>query len=73
MHTILTVIQIASAVLLTIVILLQQRGTGLGSTFGGGGAVYRTKRGVEKFLFWGTIVLSFIFFGSILITIIWRF
>lgn len=69
----LTIIQIISAVLLIICVLLQQRGTGLGSAFGGGGAIYRTKRGVEKILFYGTIVLSIVFFASILTNIIWRF
>ena len=46
-----------------VAILLQARGTGLGVTFGGGGNVYRTKRGVEKKLFQLTILLSILFFG----------
>jgi protein translocase SecG subunit len=41
---------------------LQNRGTGLGSAFGGtGGGVYLTKRGLEKKLFVATIVLAVIF------------
>ena len=55
--------QIAVSVLLIAFILLQARGSGLGSTFGGEGNVYRTKRGLEKTLFRGTIVLSVAFFG----------
>jgi len=54
---------IAVSVLLMTCILLQSRGTGLGNTFGGEGNIYRTKRGLEKTLFRGTIGLSVIFFG----------
>lgn len=32
----------------TILILMQQRGAGLSSSFGGGGQVYLTRRGIEK-------------------------
>lgn len=38
-------------------ILLQNRAEGLGKMFGGGGEVFRTKRGLEKFLYVFTIVL----------------
>jgi protein translocase SecG subunit len=55
------VAQIIIAVVLMLAILLQNRGTGLGSAFGGGGGVYLTKRGVEKKLFIATIVLAVIF------------
>ena len=60
----LKIVQIASGVLLVVAVLLQQRGTGLGSTFGGEGGFYRTRRGIEKILLISTIVLSVIFFGS---------
>ena len=66
-----TIIQIVSAIALIIAILLQQRGTGLGSAFGGDSAVFRTKRGVEKTLFFGTIIFSILFFASIVAGIIW--
>jgi preprotein translocase subunit SecG len=62
-ETILNAAQAALAALVIICILLQARGTGLGSTFGGEGNVYRTKRGVEKRLFQVTIVLTILFFG----------
>jgi len=42
-------------------ILLQSRGAGLGSTFGGESAVYRSRRGIEKRLFQFTIVLAILF------------
>lgn len=59
----LNLIQIISAIILIAAILLQNKGTGLGAAFGGGGNVYRTKRGAEKILFWGTIALAMVFFG----------
>lgn len=62
-NTILSVAQVVLAVLLVASILLQARGTGLGSSFGGEGNVYRTKRGVEKRLFQATVVLAILFFG----------
>ncbi|MGQ9517223.1 MAG: preprotein translocase subunit SecG [Anaerolineae bacterium] len=43
-------------------ILLQIRGSSLSGLFGGDGAVYRTKRGVEKTLFNATIGVTILFF-----------
>ena len=70
MHKLITVIQIVSAILLMASILLQERGVGLGAAFGGEGSIYRTKRGVEKGIFIGTIVLAIIFFASALTSVI---
>ena len=42
-------------------VLLQARGAGLGSTFGGDSSVYRSRRGVEKRLFQFTIALAVLF------------
>lgn len=53
----LLIAQIIISVLLVILILLQQRGTALGSAFGGPGEVYSTRRGVQKKLMYGTVVL----------------
>ncbi len=60
---IIQVAQLVIAVLLIAAILMQNRGTGLSGVFGGSSGVYRTKRGVEKMLFTGTIVLAVLFFG----------
>jgi preprotein translocase subunit SecG len=57
----LIVLQIIIAIALTAVILLQAKGTGLGSTFGGQSQMYHTKRGVEKVVFTATIILAIIF------------
>lgn len=54
--TYLQVIQIIFAVSLVISILLQARGAGLGSVFGGTGTVFKTRRGIDRLLFRMTIV-----------------
>ena len=56
-------IHIGVAILLGTAILLQQKGAGLSTAFGGEGGFYRTKRGFEKVLFISTIVLAVLFFG----------
>lgn len=53
--------QIALSLLLVVTILLQQKGSGLGSSFGGSNMEYSTKRGAEKFLFRSSIVLTVLF------------
>jgi preprotein translocase subunit SecG len=55
--------QVVVSVLLIVAILLQNRGAGLGSAFGGSGGVYLTKRGLEKKLFIITIILAVLFFS----------
>lgn len=62
--------QIGVAVLLGTAILIQQKGTGLSSAFGGEGGFYRTKRGFEKILLWLTILLAALFIGIGIATII---
>ncbi|MCK5080939.1 MAG: preprotein translocase subunit SecG [Candidatus Moranbacteria bacterium] len=53
--------QLIISILLIGAVLLQNRGSGLSNTFGGGGGGFHTKRGVEKFLFTATIVLGTLF------------
>ena len=65
----LPIIQIILSVLLVVAILLQQRGSGLGSAFGGEGNVFRTKRGVEKILFYATIGVAVLFFANAILTV----
>jgi preprotein translocase subunit SecG len=67
---IIDIIQLVSAILLITVILFQNRGSGLGAAFGGQGNVYRTKRGLEKYLFFATIILSIIFLATALANVI---
>lgn len=63
-------IQIVLAILLVLVIVIQQKGTGLGGTFGGDLSFYRTKRGAEKLLFYVTITLITLFIISSIIGLI---
>jgi len=53
--TALRIVQVILAVFLSILILLQSRGQGLGSVFGGDGNVFQTRRGIELTLFKFTI------------------
>jgi preprotein translocase subunit SecG len=60
MQNILPFLQIGVAIILIILILVQQRGAALGSAFGqDGGGFYGTLRGAEKKIFWLTC-----FFGT---------
>ena len=72
MRTIINIVQIIISVLLIIGILMQQRGGGLSTVFGGDGSVYRTRRGVEKIVFIATIVLSVLFFLTAFLNIYLR-
>ncbi len=60
---ILTIIQVIVSIALIVFILLQERASGLGALGGGGGGgtPYQTRRGMERFIYWGTIALSIIF------------
>jgi preprotein translocase subunit SecG len=54
--------QILIAILLTVLLLLQAKGSGVGTALGGGtGGSFRTRRGVEKQLFNLTIFLAVVF------------
>jgi preprotein translocase subunit SecG len=55
------VIQIIVAIALITSILLQARGAGLGSVFGGTGTVFKTRRGIDRLLFRMTIAFTVIF------------
>jgi preprotein translocase subunit SecG len=56
------VAQILVAILLSVIILLQAKGSGIGSALGGGtSGSFRTRRGVEKTLFQLTIVIAVLF------------
>lgn len=66
---VLLVAQAAVAILLVVSILLQNRGAGLGSAFGGDFGGYYTKRGLEKFLVYAAVVLSVIFFALAIVNV----
>jgi protein translocase SecG subunit len=53
--------QIFCLTMCTILILMQNRGAGLSSTFGGGDQVYLTRRGIEKSVVSLTVVFLILF------------
>jgi preprotein translocase subunit SecG len=61
MEKILPISQIVVAIFLIITILLQQRGTALGSALGGEGGFYATRRGIQKKIFWASVTFGFLF------------
>jgi preprotein translocase subunit SecG len=60
-NPVLAVGQLIVSAALVLAILLQSRGSGLGGTFGGDSAVYRSRRGIERRLWQFTIVLIVLF------------
>ncbi|PIR74250.1 MAG: preprotein translocase subunit SecG [Candidatus Magasanikbacteria bacterium CG10_big_fil_rev_8_21_14_0_10_47_10] len=57
-------LQIFTSIVLIAVILIQQKGAGMGAGFGGGsGPIVHTKRGVDLFLHRATIVIAIVFFA----------
>lgn len=56
MQTTVLIFQIILAISLIVAILLQAQGSGFGSTWSGGGETYHTRRGLERVLFYFTIV-----------------
>lgn len=73
-HNLISIIQVVISVLVIIMILMQERSSagGLGGLMGGSGdsGFYQTRRGLEKFLFWGTIILIVAFAGLALLSLI---
>jgi protein translocase SecG subunit len=70
MLRIINIIQIVTAVLLIVSILIQNKGAGLSSTFGGEFGGYYSKRGFEKFLVWFSIALSTIFIALAIVNLV---
>lgn len=61
LSNIISILQLILSILLIVVILLQQKGSGLGAAFGGSSNIYSTKRGIDKTLFQITIAVSVLF------------
>jgi preprotein translocase subunit SecG len=63
MITYLNIALIIISVLLILSVILQSKGAGLGGLTGADtGSIFTARRGVERTLFWITIILSVIFF-----------
>lgn len=55
------------SVLLIVSVILQSKGAGLGGLTGAdAGSVFTARRGIERTLFWVTIVLSVVFFALVI-------
>lgn len=72
MNNVIALLQIILGIILITLILLQTKGTGLGSTFGGDLGFYGTKRGAEKMIFTLTIIIAIIFLLSLIISVALR-
>lgn len=60
--SIITIGQLATALIVIVLILLQERTSGAGGLFGGGGGeFYQRRRGVERMLFIATIATAILF------------
>jgi preprotein translocase subunit SecG len=68
----LLIAQIIVAASLIGFVLLQAKGSGVGSAFGGETVVYRSRRGVEKLLHYATIVTAVLLGLISLISVILR-
>ena len=59
------------SVLLILSVILQSKGAGLGGLTGAdAGSVFTARRGVERTLFWTTIILSVLFFALVITLLI---
>jgi len=67
MNQILLIAQSIVSVLLIVSILLQQRGGSLGSAFGDAGTSYASRRGMEKHIFWMSVILVVAFIALALL------
>jgi len=71
MERFLDIALIITSVALIISVILQSKGAGLGGLTGSDtGGVYTARRGIERTLFWITIVLSVIFFALAITTVL---
>ncbi|MGZ9235149.1 MAG: preprotein translocase subunit SecG [Anaerolineales bacterium] len=67
MVTYLNIALIIISVLLILSVILQSKGAGLGGLTGADtGSIFTARRGIERTLFWVTIILSVIFFALVI-------
>jgi len=61
-----SIIELVAAISLISAVLLQHRGTGLGGAFASEANAFRSKRGIEKFLYNSTIVIAVVLCATVL-------
>lgn len=61
MRNILLILNIIVSIIIVALILIQGRGAGLGSAWGGGGEMFQTRRGIEKITLRMTTVMIAVF------------
>jgi preprotein translocase subunit SecG len=62
---------IITSIALIVMVILQNKGVGLGGLTGAdSGSVFTARRGIEKTIFWVTIGLSVLFFVLTIVTVI---
>jgi protein translocase SecG subunit len=68
----LSIAQLTLSIVLIILILLQERSSGLSGMFGGGseGGAYQTRRGFERIIFVATVVIAIAFAALSLVNLI---
>ena len=65
--------QILISIVIVVLILLHERSAGLSGIFGcEGGGFYQTRRGLEKVVFYATIVLGIVFVGLAIFQIVYK-
>lgn len=62
MKDVLLIIGSVLSIFIVLLILIQGRGAGLGSAWGGGGELFQTRRGIEKWTLWLTVIFIVILF-----------
>lgn len=64
------IVQIAVSAIVIILVLVQNKGTGLSGVFGGDSAVFTQRRGAERNIFIATIVFAILFLATAMISIL---
>lgn len=70
MNSIYDYVTVVSGIIMSILILMQTRGAGLGAGFGGSAEINTVRRGSDKTLFQLTIIFAVIFVFSIILGIV---
>ncbi len=71
MVTYLNIALIIISVLLILSVIIQSKGAGLGGLTGADtGSIFTARRGIERTLFWVTIVLSVVFFALVIVLLL---